>query len=223
MTASATAAPVRARYPLERWAALGGVVYVVLFVIGAILAFNDVPLGDDPPGEVAAYFRDSGHRDRIGVGSLLVILGMFFFLWFLASLREALRRWDGGFLGTLALIGGTVYAALSAAAISIYLGIATMSDDTFNDIVYPGLPHAASDVWYTMHAAGGIGAGSMIVAASLAALRAARIPAWLGWLGVVAGIVSVFSIFFFPQIVLAISLIVMSVLLFLSKESALVG
>ncbi len=37
--------------------------------------------------------------------------------------------------------------------------------------VYPELIHAANDVGYTVHASGGAGAGAMIIAASVVALR----------------------------------------------------
>ena len=80
---------------LERWAALGGAAFVVLFVIGNILMFSGAPSGDDPPAKVMSYFADSGHRDRIGIGWVLAGLGLFCFLWFLGALRQAVRRRDG--------------------------------------------------------------------------------------------------------------------------------
>src|SRR5436309_10251366 len=102
---------------LERWAALGGVLYVVLFVIGTILQFSGAPNGDAAPSKVIAWYSDSGHRDRLHVGWVLIGLGLFFFLWFLAALRQTLIRLVGeGFLPTLATVGGAVYATLALAA-----------------------------------------------------------------------------------------------------------
>lgn len=200
---------------LEQWAGLGAVAYVVLFIVGAILAFGGQPNGDADPATVQAYFADSGHRDRISVGWILIVLGLFFFLWFLSSLRQTLRRLDGdGFLATLATIGGTIYAALALAAISVDMAIRTMSDDTFQDTVYPDLIHAAGDLGYVLHSSGGVGAGSMMIAASLAALRARAVPTWAGWAGVVAGVLALGSIFFFPQFLIAVWLLVVGVLLF---------
>ena len=37
--------------PIRRWAALGGVAFVALFVIGALLMFAGAPEGNDPPAE----------------------------------------------------------------------------------------------------------------------------------------------------------------------------
>jgi hypothetical protein len=208
------------RRTLEQWAGLGGVVYVALFIIGSIFLFGGQPGGDALPSEVRSYFADSGHRDKIGIGWILAGLGLFFFLWFLGSLRMRLRSLDGdGLLTSIASIGGTVYATLAFAAIAVHMGILTMSDDTYRDTVYPGLVHAAMDVGYVLHATGGAGAGAMIIAASVAAMRARVVASWLGWLGVIAGIAAIASIAFLPQILLALWILVAGVMLFLAPAS----
>ena len=207
-------APPRPR-TLENWAGLGAVAYVLLFVGGLLLASLGQPDTSDPPAKLISYFSDSGHRDKIYYGWLIVVIGVFFFIWFVAALRQALRRIDpDGLLTNVATVGGTVYAALTLAAISLETAIKTMSDDTFRHQVYPGLVHAADDAGYVMHSVGDVGLGALIVAASLAAWRAARIPAWAGWLGVISGILAVFSIFFFPQILVALWLLAAGIALF---------
>jgi hypothetical protein len=89
-----------------------------------------------------------------------------------------------------------------------------MSDDTYHHTVYPGLIHAADDVWYVMHSAGGAAAGAMMVASSLATLAAPRMPRWASWLGVLAGVSAIISIFFVPWFVIAVWLVVASVIVF---------
>jgi hypothetical protein len=197
---------------LARWAALGGILYVVLFIVGTILLFDGSPDGDAPPAKVIAWYSDSGHRDRVNIGWILGGLGVFAFLWFLSSLRRVVRRHEGedGFLTALTTIGGAVYATLALAALAVNNGIRTMSDDTFHDQVFPGLIHAANDASYVLHATGGAGASAMIIAASVAAMRAAAIPSWAGWLGVVAGILALASIAFIPQAAIAIWILVVS-------------
>ena len=201
---------------LARWAALGGVVYVVLFVVGVIVTFSGEPDTSGPPGKIIAYYSDSGHRDRIQIGWLVAGLGIFFFLWFLSSLRRTVRRHEGedGFLTALTTIGGVVYATLAFAAIAVNVGIRTMSDDTYHHTVFPGLIHAADDAGYVLHATGGAGASAMIIAASLAFLRSGVIRPWAGWLGVAAGILALASIAFFPQAAIALWILVVSGLLF---------
>jgi hypothetical protein len=204
------------RSALERWAALGGIAYVVLFIVGVIVSFSGEPDGDAPPAEVIRYYSDSGNRDQIGIGWILVMLSVFFFLWFLAALRQALARVDPDRLLTrLAWVGGTVYAALTAVAISLEMAIKTMSDDTFEDRVYPPLIHAANDAGYVIHAAGGVGVGAMMIAASAVTLRARTLPAWAGWLGIAAGVIALASIFFFPQILIALWVLTAALVLFL--------
>jgi hypothetical protein len=218
MTAVSSA---RTRSPIERWAALGGILYVALFIVGTILLFSGEPGGDASPAEVIAYYRDSGHRDRIGFGWVVAGLGLFFFLWFVGALREAVRSIDGdGLFARMTTIGGTVYATLALAAIAVNMGIRTMSDDTFQHAVYPDLIHAANDAAYVLHATGGAGAAAMIFAATLAAMRSRRIAPWLGWLGLLCGLGALASIAFFPQLLLALWIVVASVALLRFRPDA---
>lgn len=208
------------RRGIANWAGLGGIVYVVLFIVGGILAFDGQP-ENAPPAEVIEYFKDSGHRDKIAIGWAIITLGVFFFLWFLAALRQALRRLDpDGFLTNLATIGGTVYAATSLAGVALGTAIKTMSDDTYQDQVFPELIHAADDASYVMHSSGGVGIGALMIAASLAASRAGAIPRWAGWVGIVFGILALFSITFLPQFLIAIWLLVAGALLFRGPSPA---
>lgn len=205
---------------LERWAGLGGVAYVVLFVIGAILSYSaGQPDRSAAPEELVSYYGNTDNHGKINLGWLLVVLGVFLFLLFLAGLRQAVARLDGdGFLTTLTTVGGAVYATLALAAISLSAAIKTMSDDTFEDTVYPELIYAADDVAYVFHSAGGIGAGAMMIAASLAALRGRALPSWAGWLGIALGVLALFSIFFFPQLGIAAWIVAAGVLLFLRPD-----
>jgi hypothetical protein len=201
---------------IERWAGLGGIIYVALFVIGAIVGWSDQPDSSSSPEKIIAFYSDSGHRDRVSIGWLLIVTGIFFFLWFLGALRQTVRRLDGdGLLATVTTVGGAAYAACTLASFSIETAIKTMSDDTYRHEVFPGLIHAAGDVGYVLHSAGGAAVGAMMVAVSIAALRARSLPAWLGWLGVLAGLVAVVSIFFFPWFAIAMWLVVASLILVL--------
>ena len=207
---------------LARWASLGGILYVVLFIVGVILMFSGEPDSDASPAKVIAYYSKSSHRDKINIGWVVAGLGVFFFVWFLSSLRRAVRRWEGedGFLTALTTIGGAIYATLAFAALAVNTGIRTMSDDTYHHTVYPGLIHAADDTSYVMHATCGAGASAMIIAATLAAMRAAVVPKWAGWLGVAAGILALFSIIFFPQAAIALWILIVSGLLFARGRDA---
>src|SRR5438105_2218201 len=197
--------PARSRRTLEQWGGLGAVVYVILFIGGSLLAYAGQPDTGDPPAKLISYYSDSGHRDKIGAGWLIVIVGVFFFLWFLGALRQFLRRIDDqGMLPAVATVGGAVYASLTLAGRSVDMAIKTMSDDTFHHQVFPELIHAADDTGYILHAAGGVGLGALMISAALAARRGRRIPAWATWVSSVFGILAVSSIFFIPPFLNAI-------------------
>jgi hypothetical protein len=207
-----TIAATRPGGALARWASLGGVLYVVLFVIGVIVMFDGEPNSSGSPAKIIAYYSSSSHRDKVNFGWIIAGLGVFFFLWFLAALRQTIRRLEGGdgFLTGLTTIGGAIYATLAFAALALNAGIRTMSDDTFHHTVYPGLIHAADDASYVMHATGGAGASAMIIAATIAGMRARAVPTWAGWLGILAGILALLSIAFFPQAAIGIWILVVS-------------
>jgi len=204
------------RTRLARWAGLGGIVYVVLVIVGLVLA-KGTPSSSANPAKVIAWYSDSGHRDRLGIAWVVFMLGLFALLWFLASLRTSVASFDDtGMLAQLALVGGIVYVSLASVAISLNVAVATMSDDTYQHTVYPGLIHAAEDAFWVIHAAGFIGFSAMMIATAVAALRAKIVRPWLGWLGVVAGIIAIAGIVGIPQIIAGLWLIVVSIALFRS-------
>ena len=206
---------------LKRWSALGGLLFVALWVIGVVLVFSGQPDSSDPPAKFIAYFGDSGHRDRIEVGWLVAGIGLFFFLWFLVALREAVRSAEGQetFLSTLVTIGGGVYAAVAFAALGLEVGVKTMSDDTYQHQVYPGILHAADDAGYVMHATGTAALSVMIVAVTIGLTASRAIPRWLGWIGWLAALAALLSIFFLTMFVWLAWLLVLSVVLFLGSET----
>jgi hypothetical protein len=201
---------------VARWTSLAGAAYVVLFVVGTIVLFSGAPDGDASPAKVIQWYSDSGHRDQINIGWILVGLGIFFFLWFAATVRRAVMAVDGeGILTAVVGIGGGVYAAVAFAAVALNSGIRTMSDDTFQHRVYPDLIHAANDAGYVMHATGAAALGAMIIAMSLAFMWGAVWPTWAGWLGVAVGILAIAAILFFTQWLFLLWILVVSILMFL--------
>ena len=210
---------VKVRSPFERWSALGGAAFVVLAVVGSIVMFSGTPDSSSAPDKIIKYYSDGGHRDKIALGWAIVCLGVFFFLFFVTALRQRMRRYDpDGGLSTLAVIGGSIYAAATAIAFSLETAVDTMSDDTYQNEVFPELIHAASDAAYVIHAgAGAIGIAAMIIAASVVALRARRVPSWLAWLSIVVGIASLFLIVFVPIFIMLAWVLVVSVAMFIRE------
>ena len=213
---TAAVAPAAQSYPFTRWAALGGVLYVPMFVIGVILLFSNEPASDAPPAKFTSWYGNSGHRDRIMIGWLVAGLGIFFLLWFVGALRRAVTAVDGeGLLAQITGMGGAIYVAVAWVALALNAGIRTMSDDTYRHQVDPLLMHAADDASWVIHATGVAGLSAMIIAASIAFMRGRVWPTWAGWLSVVAGVLSLAAIVFFPQFLYLLWILIVSGLLFL--------
>ncbi|MDX6386509.1 MAG: hypothetical protein QOD85_311 [Gaiellaceae bacterium] len=210
------AAPVGRPRSAARWPYLGGIIYVVLFVIGTVMLFSGSPSSGAAPAKVIKWYSDSGHRDRINVGWILIGLSLFFLLWFVSALRRSVSLVDAeGVLTGVVGLGGGIYIAVAAASVALSDGIRTMSDDTYQHRVFPELIHAANDVGWVMHATGALGLAAMIIAASLAFMWARAWPTWAGWLGVVVGILSLASVAFFPQFLFLLWILIVSILMFL--------
>ena len=207
---------------LKVWGSLGGLAFVVLFVIGSALIF-DGPNGDEPPAKYVAFYGDSGHRDKINIGWILAGLGVFFFLWFVASLRETVREASvasGGesMLAFLVTIGGTAYGAVTLMALGEVAGVRTMSDDTFQHQVFPGIIHANDDGVYIAHATGTAALAAMIFAFSITVLATRALPRWIGWFGLVAAVAALLSIVFVTMFVWLLWIAVTSVVLFVAAR-----
>ena len=179
------------------------------------------PDGDATPAKVIQWYSDSGHRDRINVGWIMITLSVFCLLWFIAALRRAVSMVDGeGILTGVVSIGGGIYAALAFASVALNMGIRTMSDDTYQHQVFPDLIHAAGDVSWVMHATGAVGLGAMIIAASLAFMWGGLWPSWAGWAGIVVGVLTLASVAFFPQFLFLLWILVVSIVIFMQSRPA---
>jgi len=204
---------------LRLWSSLSGLVFVVLAVVGSLLIF-DGP-SDSSPAKMTAYYQSGSHRSHINIGWILLGLGLFALIWFVAALRERVRESEQGdtFLSTIVLVGGTVYIAVAMAAIALADGIKTMSDDTYHHQVYSGVIHAANDATYIMVVTGGAAMAALIFATAIAVRRYAILPRWVSWFGFVAGVAAILSVAFFTMLLWLLWVAVASVMLFLAARS----
>jgi len=200
------------------WSSLCGLVFVVLVVVGVFFLF-DGP-SDGSPAKMTPYYGSSSHRTHTNIGWILMGLGLFALIWFVAALRERVRESEQGdtFLSTVVLVGGTVYVAVAMAGIAVADGIRTMSDDTYHHQVYSGVIHAANDASYILIVTGAVGMAALIFATAIAVRRYAILPRWLSWFGFVAGVAAIFSVIFFTMIVWLLFIAAVSVTLFLASR-----
>jgi len=102
-------------------------------------------------------------RDHARATSVLLTGAAFAYLWFLASLRAQLVRFDpDGFFASVVVLGGAAYLALQTLAIL----------DASTQVAAPSSACAAT----------------VIIGSSLAAWRARKIPKWFGHAGIGGGI-----------------------------------
>lgn len=107
-----------------------------------------------------ALFLGLHHANAV---SALFTSAVFAYLWFLASLRARLVRFDpDGFFASVVVLGGATFISLQ--------GIAVLG----------GAAHVA--------APSSAGAATVIIGSSLGAWRARKIPKWFGQAGIAGGV-----------------------------------
>ena len=204
----------------EKWAALGGVVFVVLAVIGAFLA-GSPPKVSDPDGKIVKFTKDN--QDALRVASYLAGLGLAFFLFFLGAVGSRLRQAGSGRLAATAVMGGVATAAIAAVGYSIN------AYGALHPLESAGTFRLSTVVFGFL----GFGAFVLTEATSIVIVRTKFLPAWLGWFGGLVALLwlvggasvmterdSIFAVGFVAFLAWALWLIVLSVMLFRTTDSA---
>ena len=189
-----------------RWTAVAGFGFVALYVAAFSMGI-EVGKSDR---EILDYYADSGHRAREVAAFFLIAAAVVAFVVFALGLRAVIaRREDTGTLGSLALVGGAIAAALMLAgnAVSRATAFAAM-DEEFQ--LEPNTRRLFEDSGLLLLASGAMAAGLLVVAVSLAAFRYETVPRWLGWLGLVCALLLPLAINFIGFLALALWVIVVS-------------
>jgi hypothetical protein len=180
----------------HRWAALSGIVFVVLMLTGAALVI-DVPAADASAQDIASYLTDSGNHTRNIIGAYLWVLGGLAFLGFVAGLRAVLRRAEGdpGTLSSLVFGAGVVFTAVwsvSAAALASVAYAVELADAPVSD---PDLVRVLPQLGSLLLLLGGGFAGILLVlATAMLIFRTGVLPRWLAWFGILVAIALVFDV-----------------------------
>jgi hypothetical protein len=154
------------------------------------LFMDDQPPTDGPATDLAAFYAGRFHLELIAAGFLVAAAGIFLAL-FAGLIRERLGAREPG-LVAVAYASGLLYAAL------LIVGAAVLSTipvaRAVNDVPSPSPDVAryvvsagyAMIVWVAT-----LPAAVFIISASLAAMRARTIPAWVGWAGFAAAVLNI--------------------------------
>jgi hypothetical protein len=177
----------------ERFAAICGVLFVVLAVAGFALVDAGLPSSDAPREEVVEYFEESGTELKRELGANLAAAGAFFLLVFVGRLRSALREAEGagGTFASVAFGGGVAMASLLLVGGLVDAGVAS-ADGFFGsyEVDADTAILLMSVSWWVsgfLLLAGGV----MVGATSVVALKTGFLPRWLAIAGLVLAVASI--------------------------------
>jgi hypothetical protein len=166
-----------------RQGAVGGIVFAILTIVGFAIVIPKPPALDSSAAVIAAYYAD--HQDALRVGLTIAAIAIFFFIWFLGSLRGVLAAAEGGNgrLASIAYGGGLVAAAV------LMLGIASAETAAFRpDDVDPGVTRAFSDFFAISAAPATSALVAFFAATAIAGFRHRALPEWAAWISAIAAV-----------------------------------
>ena len=170
----------------ERWGALGGILFVLLVAITAILPGNPPKTGDSA-AKIADFIGDNGNKIRWAAttGGLAVIA----LFWWLGSVWRLMRRGEGGSPRlTVTAIAGAVFAAAMATIGAVSLAvIPVIGTHTFGNPQIRYFYILSSNIAVATM----FGAAAFVGAFSLLIIRRRVLPPILGWLGLVVAVLGV--------------------------------
>ena len=170
----------------ERLSGLTGIAFAVL-ILAALAVQGVLPDADAPVDEVRDFFADD--RDAILTGVWLRFLAGFAFVWFLGTLRSALRRAEGGTgrLSAVAFGAGLVFLAAGMVSNVALAGVAFTADRAVDD----GVAVALLTVTHFGYIAGGMALAWLLAATFFVVLRTGVFPALVGWTGAAIGLAAI--------------------------------
>jgi hypothetical protein len=184
----------------SRWERIGaatGIGSVVLIVVG-FFAGPESPDQDKSPQAFVNFWLDSGNRSRNYLTMGLIAGGLLLFLWFLGSLRVALRRAEGdpGRLAGVAFGGGVAFAVLMLGAGTMFAAPGA-AVDFYDRITLDGNTIMLLEtIGIVLFSFAGIGSAIMIAASTLLAQRVGVFPKWFMWVGVLMTFAALASFLF---------------------------
>jgi hypothetical protein len=155
-----------------RYGAASGIIAIVLILIGYSVATQDIPDVSASADDWASYY--SANQNQIQTGLTLVGVGLFFYIWFLGSVRSALALAEGGNgrLASVAYGGGLISAAFFVVAVSATAAAAFRPDE-----IDPTITRALSDLGIVVGAPAAAGFTALFAATAIVGYRYNAVPA----------------------------------------------
>jgi hypothetical protein len=194
----------------SRWGAVGGIAFVVLYLVGNLIFF-DAPGSSATAAERAAYFADDANTTRMFVAMYVVVVAGLAFVGFTAALRRRLRA-----SGEQLWFGAAACAILFVAM--LFTGAAVAGIMPVNVLFGDNDPELGAETLRMLDIAAGLlarVAGALAVAVFIAIVsrlgrRSGAFPGWLSAGGYFAAVVVAFSFLYIPTLALLIWVLVVS-------------
>lgn len=165
---------------LERFAAAGGIIYVVLQA-GAqgLIQVGGVEPPFSAPGQAIIQFFSTRDRQLVEVGMYMIMLSYIAFVGFAARLWDALRRGEGdpAWLSAVALGAGLTQAALIAVVSPFWQSAVFRVREGLD----PQVARALFDLGNLGFANTWVVIAGLLLATGLSSLRTLALPRWLAW------------------------------------------
>jgi len=193
-----------------RIAPLTGIAFVVLVIVGFILAGEPPDAKQDNARELVEHFTDK--KDEAIFGAALAMAGSALFVFFGAFLRSLLiDSGDRSFFPTVVFAGTVIFATGVAIDSTITFTLAETADDISPDSVV-----TLGALWENDFMPFALGGLLFLSALGLSTVRHGGVlPKWLGWVLIVLAVTAVTPIGYVAIIGMALLVIIISVMLVL--------
>ncbi len=170
----------------ERAAGWGGILFVVLALVSAILP-GSPPSTSDPAKDIAEYFTDND--DAIRQATFLAILATLPLVWWAAAICRMIGRATGNArLGVMAAVGVAIGAVASGVSGIVFAVVAMLGVGGSGGLNGTKFFYVLGTNLMAMVA---IGTALLVGSVSAGILRTGMMPKWIAWLGALVALLSV--------------------------------
>jgi hypothetical protein len=199
-------------------AALTGLAFLVLVIVGFVIAGEPPNPSDDPVQEIIDFYNDN--TDSVWIGSLIQALAGTLLVFFGGYLRKVLRaaEGEGHMLSAVALVGATIIAIGGALDATINIALAEAVDNV--DDLEPSAVQALSILWSNDFVPFAMGMQVFLLATGISVVRHGAMPKWLGWIAILFGVAAMTPVGFFAFFGAGLWVGAVSILLAMRARSA---
>jgi hypothetical protein len=164
----------------ERWAAVAGIGFVVLNLIGAFAPGGSYPKVNDSPAKIAAFAHD--HHQALALAALLTGLATPLLIWLFAGIASVIRNAGHGPLAVVLFGVAVAGTTLAAASDAVWQVLGRVDNDDFIKAAFQTQGFLVTKAFWCA------AIGALVV--GLAAQRGAFVQ-WYAWVNFAAAVLFV--------------------------------